>query len=120
MLASSLKLELHWNGAAFVWIHIAVGLTFFLLIVWHLQLHFQWKGWLRKLIHPKAPLTRWMAIFGALALITSIAATTQFLINSTHSPIGGWHGKIGLLFIVLIIIHILKRIKFYKREKNKR
>lgn len=49
MLASSIQQEGGGLGMGFVWAHIVLGVVFFLLIGWHLQLHFQWKNWLVRL-----------------------------------------------------------------------
>lgn len=113
-LASSIQQEGWWLGKGFVWAHIILGLAFFMLIGWHLQLHFQWKNWFVKLKQQKSHVTKWLAAFGALTLLTAIAATVQVFISWHHTSIGGWHGKLGFIFIALAIGHAVKRIKFYK------
>lgn len=115
MLASSVQQEGWWLGMGFVWVHIVLGIIFFLSIGWHLQLHFQWKNWFVRLKHQKSPLTKWLAAFGALTLLTAIIATVHISDTLEHTSIGGWHGKFGFIFIAFAIAHTVKRIKFYKR-----
>ena len=116
VLASSIQQEGWWLGLPFVWLHIALGIVFFLFIGSHLKLHFQWKNWLEKLMQQKSHVTKWLAALGALTLLTALAATVHMFITWQHSAVGGWHGKIGFMFIALTIGHAVKRIKFYKKK----
>lgn len=115
MLASGVQLEGWWLGMSYIWIHIALGLLFFLLIGWHLWLHFNWQNWFVRLKRQKSHVTKWLAAAGTLTLLTAIVATIHMFITWHHSPIGGWHGKLGFVFIALAIGHVVKRIKFYKK-----
>lgn len=115
MLTSSIQLEGWWLGLGLVWAHMALGITFFILIGWHLKLHFQWRDWAGRLKRQKSPVTRWLALIGGLTLLTAVAATIHMFVTWHHSGIGGWHGKIGFVFIALAVAHVVKRIKFYKR-----
>ena len=56
-------------------------------------------------------LTRWMSVFGLLTLVSAMAATTHWILTDAYTGIGGIHGKIGLVFLILIIVHTAKRIK---------
>lgn len=115
MLASGIQQESWWLGMGFVWVHIVLGIVFFLLIGWHLQLHFQWKNWFVRLKKQKSPVTKWLAGFGVLTLLTAIVSTIHVLNTLEHTTLGGVHGKFGFVFIVLAIGHTVKRIKFYKK-----
>lgn len=115
MLASSIQQEGWWLGMGFVWAHIVLGILFFLLIGWHLQLHFQWKNWFVRLKQQKSHVTKWLAVFCALTLLTAIVATVHVLNTLQHTTIGGVHGKFGFIFIALAIGHAVKRIKFYRK-----
>lgn len=115
MFASSIQLECWWLGMTFIWLHIALGITFFALIVWHLQLHFNWQNWAKRLKQQKSHVTKWLAVFGCLTFLTAIIATISMFVTWHHSAIGGWHGKIGFVFIALAIAHMIKRIKFYRK-----
>lgn len=98
----------------FIWVHIGLGVLFFVLIGWHLYLHFNLQNWYTRLKRQKSPVTKWLAAFSALTLLTALAATIHMFITWHHSAIGGWHGKIGFVFLALAIGHVVKRIKFYK------
>lgn len=117
ILASSIQLEAT-DSRSIVWIliHMIVGSLFFTNIVWHLHLHFEWKSWIQRLRKQKSPVTRWLAVFALLTLISALVALFHWIGTYTHSPIGGIHGKIGFVFIALAIGHTVKRIKFFKRK----
>lgn len=117
ILASGIQLEAtDSNSIAWVWIHVIIGCLFFANIVWHLYLHFGWKSWVQRLRKQKSPVTRWLAIFALLTLISALVAIFHWISTYTHSPIGGIHGKIGFVFIALAIGHTVKRIKFFIRK----
>lgn len=121
ILASSIQLEATGSrGLLWVWIHVIIGCLFFANIVWHLYLHFGWKSWVQRLRKQKSPVTRWLAVFALLTLISALVALFHWIGTYTHSPIGGIHGKIGFVFIALVIGHTVKRIKFFKRRKPTR
>lgn len=114
-LASSLQLEaLPCRCPFWVWTHIAIASIFMSLIVWHIYLHFGWKSWFSRFRTQKSPVTRWLAIFGTLTLLSAAIALTHWFTDYSHSSIGGVHGKIGFIFIILTIGHTIKRIKFFK------
>lgn len=117
ILASSIQLEAT-NSRSIIWIliHVIIGCLFFTNIVWHLYLHFDWKSWVQRLRKQKSPVTRWLAIFALLTLISALVAIFHWIGTYTHSPIGGIHGKIGFVFLALAIGHTFKRIKFLKRK----
>lgn len=115
MLASSIQQEGWWIGMGLVWVHIVIGVVFFLLIGWHLQLHFKWKNWFVRLKQQKSHVTKWLAAFGVLTLLTALVATVHVLNTLEHTTLGGVHGKFGFVFIALAIGHAIKRIKFYKK-----
>lgn len=118
ILASGLQLEAtDSRNIIWVWIHVIIGSLFFSNIVWHLYLHFGWKSWIQRLQKQKSPVTRWLAIFALLTLISAFIALFHWLGTYTHSPIGGIHGKIGFIFLALAIGHTVKRIKFFKTKK---
>ncbi len=117
MLLSSIQLEAtHCEGVGWVIAHIMLGMVFMGGIVWHLYLHFQWKSWLKRLRSQKSPVTRWLAVFGLLTLLTAIVAMVHWLTVAIHSPVGGVHGKLGFIFIALVIGHTVKMLKFFRRK----
>lgn len=115
MLASSIQLEIiSGNSVLWVWIHIILGAMFFVLIGWHLQLHFKWSGWLRKLKRQRSVNAKWLAVMGVLTLLTALIATAGWIVSPEHSMIGAVHGKLGFLFIGLAIWHTARRIRFFR------
>ncbi len=118
ILASAIQLEAT-DSRSIVWvlIHMIIGSLFFANIVWHLYLHFGCKSWVQRLRKQKSPVTRWLAIFALLTLISALVALFHWIGTYTHSPIGGIHGKIGFVFLILAIGHTVKRIKFFNTKK---
>lgn len=50
MLVSGIQLEiLSGRSVGWIWCHIVIGVIYLILVLWHLQLHFQWRNWLRLL-----------------------------------------------------------------------
>lgn len=115
ILASSIQLEAT-DSRNIIWvlIHMVIGGLFFANIVWHLYFHFGWKSWIQRLRKQKSPVTRWLAIFALLTLISALVALFHWISTYTHSSVGAIHGKIGFVFIALAIGHTVKRIKFFK------
>ncbi len=65
----------------------------------------------------KSRVTRWLAILAFLTFISAFIALVHWVGEYMHSPIGGIHGKIGLVFLVLAIGHTVKRIRFFKSRR---
>ena len=115
ILASGIQLEAtDSRSIVWVWIHVIIGCLFFANIIWHLYLHFGWESWIQRLRKQKSPVTRWLAIFALLTMISAFVTLFHWAGSYTHSPIGGIHGKIGFVFLALAIGHTVKRIKFFK------
>lgn len=118
ILISGIQLEAtHSNGRTSVWIHIIVGLMFSFLVTYHIFLHFGNTNWFAKFHKQKSPVTRilwWVSLF---TFVTGIVALIHWLGTFTHAPIGGVHGKLGFLMIIISAGHIIKRIKFFKNKK---
>lgn len=115
ILSSSIQLEITSGSSKFwVWMHIVLGTAFFVMIGWHLQLHFQWRNWFRLLWKQKLKNTKWLTVIGILTIITAVISTVGWIISPDHSKIGAVHGKLGFLFIALVLWHIFRRLKFYR------
>ncbi len=114
MLASSIQLEFWRVGMPFIWAHIVIGVLFFMLIGWHLYLHFHRQNWFVGLKRQKSAVTKWLAVFAVATFLPSIDETIPLFITWYHATIGRWHGEIGYVFLALAIVHIVKRIRFYK------
>lgn len=115
MFLSSIQLEIsHSRITEYVWIHIGLGGIFMGLAAYHIYLHFGKSDWLSKFHKQKNNVTRILWWLYILTLLTGIIAFIHWIGTYTHSPIGGIHGKFGLLMIILSIGHLIKRIKFFK------
>lgn len=116
MLASGIQLEATSGAvAAWVWAHVAGGIILALCIWWHVKLHKQAMLGTPKVPHRRKPAgLRWLAVAWALTLITGIVATAHWVPEQMHSTIGGVHGKIGFLAIILAVPHVAKKWKFYR------
>lgn len=118
VLISGVQLEVsHSSGNLSVWLHIIIGLLFMGLVAIHIFLHFDISNWFDRFSKLKSQATRilwWMTL---LTLLTGIATAVRWIITNTHTPLGGIHGKIGFLMIILSIFHIANRVYFFKRKK---
>jgi hypothetical protein len=112
ILASSIQLEVT-GGCCnlFVWLHVILGCLFFAAILLHLYLHFNWKSWIGRL-WKRTPMMRWLTISALLTLISGFIALFHWIGEHMHSPLGAVHGKIGFVFLAIVIWHTAKRIKF--------
>ena len=115
-LASSIQLEASDSRSTiFVWIHVIIASIFITFIVYHIKLHFGWNRWFFKFNKLKSSVTRLLWWITLITIISAIVAFVHWISTFTHSPIGGVHGKIGFLMILVAIIHTLKRAAFFKR-----
>lgn len=115
ILISGIHLEItNSSGLTSVGIHIIVGLLFMGTATYHVFLHFGYCNWFAKINCQKSQATRILWWVSLITLITGIIASSHWLTAFTHAPIGGVHGKLGFLMILLSIGHIAKRIKFFK------
>lgn len=120
MLVSAIWLEATGSrGATAVRIHIALGIIMMALVAWHIFLHFGKSNWFGKLRKLKAQFTRVLWWVAMVAFASGIVATVLWLLFAVHSPIGGVHGKIGFILLLLSVVHIAKRFKFF-RGKSRR
>lgn len=119
ILISSIQLEAsHCNGLTSVWIHIAVGLSFMTMVAYHIFLHFGNRNWFTKFHKQKSQATRILWQVSLATLISGIIASCHWLGTYIHTPIGGIHGKLGFLMIILSAGHISRRIKFFHSKKR--
>ena len=78
------------------------------------------KNWIGEISKLKLKMTKsitWLFFIVFISGIPSIILTT---INNGHSVFGKLHGKFGLILIVLMLIHVIKRRKWYKGGKTDR
>ncbi len=117
-LASSLLNEfLH--GAFFyfcnrTWtiLHVIICLAMFAFLAWHLYLNCgKASSWWKRLRRQK-PLSKWLFWISIFTLLSGLFAMIYFFVG--HTTLGGVHGKIGFVALLLMIIHTAQRIKWYK------
>ena len=119
MLASGIQLEATAGRYAWsVWVHIALGIILSVLSICHIYLHYRFSNWFVRFAKNRNKVTRVLWWVFLLTAVSGIAATVQWLVENGHSPIGGVHGKIGFVMIIVAIIHAVKHIRQRKRAKR--
>ncbi len=123
ILASSIQMEAcggkGWGNLSFatwMYLHCALGLLMFLMVVVHLYLHWGKNRWFKTFKALKSKPTKWLCIFFTITLFFSIAAFVVTIHQMAHSPLGAVHGKIGFVFLLICIGHTAKRWKWVKTQ----
>ena len=96
-------------------IHLVAVLVMTGLVCWHLRMNWgKISGWAKKISGKASGASKALAILIAFTALTGLASVQQWLIHG-HSPIGGVHGKIGFLFILIAVefIKLLDCIQIY-------
>lgn len=120
ILISGIQLEaIHSNSVISVWIHILIGILFMGMVVYHVFLHFGTNDWLTKIRKQKSRVMSIMWWVTLASLVTGIASMVHWFATFSHAHIGGVHGKLGFLMIILSLGHICKRIKFFRSKAKK-
>lgn len=119
MFVSGLQLEVNpYRDQIWVWLHIIIGIFFVGFILWHLSLqHNPMQRAVRRKKYHHGGKSPFLGLFFLLTLLSSIIVTFHWIGTYTHSTIGGIHGKIGFLFLIAIVFHVRKNIRFYARRK---
>lgn len=112
ILASGIQLEATSGRYAWsVWVHIVLGLILTGLSIYHIYLHYKNSNWFTRFAKKRNKVTRVLWWVFLLTAVSGIAATLQWLMEGGHSPIGGVHGKIGFLMVIVAIIHAVRHIR---------
>lgn len=115
-LVSSLQLETAGNASRlWVILHLIVATSFLAVIIWHIYLHFRWDNWRRLLKGKKKGILKWMSIFCLLVILSAVIATIDWYIKGVHTGPGAIHGKIGFIFLIAVVIHLIKHSGFYRK-----
>ena len=127
-LASGIVLEcLHgepWLGIScevFTWLHIIACVCFMVLTLWHLWLHWRKVSeWWQRIVSHHSPGFKLTALFFLLTFLTGLVCIPLW-IRCGHVGIGGWHGKLGFIAIILLLPHIKRHWYWYagKRKPEK-
>lgn len=116
MLISGVQLEaIHSDGVVSVWVHVVVGLLFMVLAAYHVFLHFGESNWFVRFRRQRSQVSRILWWVSLATLVTGVIALARWTVTLTHWHIGGVHGKLGLLMMLLSAAHIVRRAKFFKR-----
>ena len=51
--------------------------------------------------------------------VTGLIATVHWLAGYAHNAIGGIHGKLGFLFLIIAVTHCFRYRKFYMNKSKK-
>ncbi|MGL4805395.1 MAG: 4Fe-4S dicluster domain-containing protein [Bacteroidales bacterium] len=99
-----------------VWLHLISVLLFSIIICLHIFIHwkdirfYNWKY--------KSKITKWLTYLWILTGLSGIPATILFISDHTHNPVGGIHGKFGILLILFALFHIRKRLSWFKGRRT--
>lgn len=99
---------------AIVLIHVFFSSMMLVLVFYHLYLHFGNKRWKEKISKLRSPVSRMLVWIALLTAISSLIALFHWIVAPEHSLVGAIHGKIGFLFLIISIGHIVKRIKWFR------
>ena len=98
-----------------VWIHVITCSVCMAMIVYHLYIHFgEWLNWFKKISTLNSRSTKILTWLTLITLATGVAAAIKFGIDPSHNVIGIIHGKFGIIVILFMILHLKRRIKWYK------
>lgn len=89
------------------------------MVAYHVFLHFVTSNWLTKIRKQRSHVMSIMWWMTLASLVTGIVSTIHWLSTFSHAHIGGVHGKLGFLMIILSLGHICKRIKFFRSKAKK-
>ena len=120
VLASTIQMIVH-RGGDFLempykfWVstHAKVGLVLGLLVFAHLRLN--WNKitvWFTRFKKTPNKMTKALVILSFLAFVSGIVAIPVYIAGG-HGPVGDLHGKVALVFLIISITHLFKRIRWY-------
>lgn len=98
-----------------VWVHIILGILLAVLSLYHIYLHYRRSNWFARFATNRNASTRILWWVFLLTAVTGIASTISWLADNQHTPLGGVHGKIGFLMVIVAIIHAVRHIRKKKR-----
>lgn len=100
------------RNSSLVVAHIAATLILFAVCYNHVRLHFgsisRWPAFFKKTKRQN----RWLLWLVVITLVTGIGAIFTYSFHG-HSPLGAVHGKIGFLALILMLLHLIHRRKWF-------
>lgn len=116
MLVSGIQLEATSGRYVWtVWLHIMLGILLTVLSLYHIYLHYRKSNWFTRFAKNRNTSTCILWWVFLLTAVTGFAATIIWLCGNGHTPLGGVHGKIGFLMVIVAIIHAVRHIRKKKR-----
>lgn len=116
MLASGIQLEAtSGRYPCSVWLHIILGILLTVLSLYHIYLHYRKSNWFTRFAKNRNTSTCILWWVFLLTAVTGIASTISWIGHNQHTPLGGVHGKIGFLMVIIAIIHAVRHIRKKKR-----
>jgi amino acid transporter len=107
------------SNLALVIFHLVVCFSLMGLSFVHIKAHYgklsNWKNALSKGRNH----TKWVLAFAVLAIVTGVVSTVTYFSHG-HTPLGGVHGKIALVSLLLMTGHLVKRFNRLKNLNRKR
>lgn len=107
----------HLSWEVWAWTHSLLGLLFAIFAVWHVKMHI---GWYKSLLKSKSGKNKHITtILTLTGIITTITGVVMFLVLGANSGVGLWHYRIGILFSLFALGHVIKRIPILRKSLNK-
>lgn len=118
ILVSGIQLEASSGSHEWtVWLHIGLGVVLTALSVYHIFLHYRFSNCFDRFRKNRNRLTRMLWWVFLLTVVSGLAATVVWFDGNTHSHLGGVHGKIGFLMVIIGIIHAVRHKKNRRKKR---
>ena len=105
-----------WHNLAVA--HILVNLLFFIIGIWHIKLH---RAWYKSLFHVGfGNHSKITLVLSVLFLLVTFSGLYLLCVEGICTKIGMLHYAFGLLFSVLSVLHIGKRISKVHHKRSMR
>lgn len=96
--------------------HLCASLIFLLLVLLHVKCHWAWYRTLKNGCKGRKKMVLFLSI---VFVFLSLSGVSLFFFSSEDAHAGLFHYKLGLLFGVLSVLHILKRRRFFLSGRGK-
>lgn len=115
--------RLHIAGHASVWAiiqswaaaHVCASLLFLLLVLLHVKSHWAWYRALKNGCKSRKKMVLFLSI---VFVFLSLSGVSLFFLSSEDAHAGLLHYRLGLLFGVLSVLHVLKRRRFFRASRG--
>lgn len=96
--------------------HVCASLIFLLLVLLHVKCHWAWYRSLKSGCKGRKKMVLFLSV---VFVFVSLSGISLFFFSSDDAHAGLLHYKLGLLFGVLSVLHILKRRRFFLSGRGK-